>query len=69
MQHARFPYFININEAAEQNNLCVTIRLLNLKVRSTVLLNALIIPHALLYKKAQRKLEQFQYKCVMLLNT
>jgi len=65
MQHARFPYFININEVAERNNLYVTIRLLNLKVGSTVLHNALIISHALLYKKAQRNLEHFRYKCVL----
>jgi len=60
MQHARFPYFININEAAERNNVCVTIRLLNLKVRSTVVHNALIISRALLYKKVQRKVEHFR---------
>jgi hypothetical protein len=47
MQHTRFPYFININEEVERNNVCVTIRLLNLEVRSTVVRNALIISHAL----------------------
>lgn len=66
MQRARFPYFININEAAERNNLYVTIRLLNLKVRNIVLRNALIISHALLYKKAQRKVEHLRYKSVLL---
>ena len=65
MQHARFPYFININAAAERNTVYVTIRLLNLKVCSTDVHNALIISHALLYKKAQRKAEHFLYKCVL----
>lgn len=65
MQHVRFTYFININEAAERNNLYVTLRLLSLKVRSTVVHNALIISHTLLNKKAQRKVEHFRYICVL----
>lgn len=63
MQHTRFPYFININEEVERNNLYVTVsRLLNLNVRNTVVHKVLILSHALLYEKAQKKLQHFRYK-------